>query len=571
MKKILCLFLAVAMMVLSLAIMSSCGAPKDDGAQIDIYLGNQVFDFDPTEYYVDSNAEQVLALLYEPLFRINNGGGLECAAASGYTVDEKERQIVITLRESYWSDGIKVKASDFVYAWVERILDPNTQNPAAALFYDIENAAAVKSGNGSIYEIGVEATANDEITITYRKGADYKQLLRNLASVATSPVRQDMVYSTPSYWSKLINTMVFNGPFKVQSIDNILGNFTLARNVGYQQNPDTVDYDNIVTPGQLVATFSIGADSVPVSYADIESKATFIMQDAPLADRAANKGSATTTDLTSVYTYVFNTEKAPFDNSDVRRALSLAIDRAAIVKAITYGVAADGFLPNISGGSTEELIGAQDLTEAKALIAGANLTANEKRITLTVNNDEESVKIAELVSLAWGELGFTVTVKAVGSILTTLADSTEIYDSEIQVLAKNAAVGQRDFDVLALDWQLYSEDAFVGLSAFANAFSGNGVDFTALQNRANIAGWNNAEYNALITEAFKSQGEERANILEKAEKLLVESAPVCPIIFNQNFVYVSSEISGITVDGLGHFIYTKIQLKNYESYLDEED
>ena len=83
MKKILCLFLAVAMMVLSLAILSSCGAPKDDGAQIDIYLGNQVFDFDPTEYYVDSNAEQVLALLYEPLFRINNGGGLECAAASG--------------------------------------------------------------------------------------------------------------------------------------------------------------------------------------------------------------------------------------------------------------------------------------------------------------------------------------------------------------------------------------------------------------------------------------------------------------------------------------------------------
>ena len=563
MKRILCLFIAVAMMVLSLAVLSSCSAPKDDGAEIDIYLGNQVFDFDPTEYYVDSNAEQVLALLFEPLFRINKNGGLECAAAYGYTVNEEERQIVITLRESYWSDGIKVKANDFVYAWVERILDPNTQNPAAALFYDIENAAAVKSGSGSIYEIGIEATANDEITLTYRKGADYKQILRNLASVATSPVRQDMVYSTPSYWSKLINTMVFNGPFKVQSIDNILGTFTLARNVGYQQNPDTVDYDNIVTPGKLVATFAIGSEAIPVTYADIESKTTFIMQDAPLADRQAHKDSATTTNATSVYTYVFNTDKAPFDNADVRRALSIAIDRAAIVNAITYGVAADGFLPDICGGSTEALIGAQDLIEAKALIAGANLTANEKKITLTVNNDEQSVKIAEL--------GFTVTVKAVGSIATKLADGTEIYDSEIQVLAKNAAVGKRDYDVLALDWQLYSEDAFVGLSAFANAFSGNGVDFTTLQNRVNISGWNNVEYNALITEAFKSQGEERANALAKAEKLLVESAPVCPIIFNQNFVYVSSEISGITVDGLGHFIYNKTQLKNYESYLKEED
>lgn len=571
MKRILCLFLAVAMMVLSLAALSSCSAPKDDGAEIDIYLGSQVFDFDPTDYYVDSNAESVLALLYEPLFRINNNGGLECAQASGYRVDEKERQIVITLRNSYWSDGVKVEANDFVYAWIERLLDPNNQNPAAALLYDIENAAAVKSGNGSIYEIGVEATAKDEITITYRKGADYMQLLRNLASVATSPARQDMIFSTPSYWSKLVNTMVFNGPFKVQGVDNILGTFTIARNVGYLQNPDTVDYDNIVTPGQLVAVFSIGKDAVPVTYADLESKTTFIMQDAPLADRAANKDSATTTDATSVYTYVFNTGKAPFNNSDVRRALSLAIDRAAIVNAVTYGIAANGFLPDVCGGSTEALIGAQDLSAAQALIDGANLPASQKRITLTINNDEQSVKIAELVSAAWGELGFTVEVKAVGSIVTTLADKTEIYDSEIQVIAKNAAAGKRDFDVLALDWQLYSDDAFVGLSAFANAFSGNGVDFETLENRVNIAGWNSAEYNSLITEAFKTQGEERANMLAKAEKLLVESAPVCPIIFNQNFVYVSTEISGITVDGLGHFIYTKAQQKNYESYLDKED
>ena len=571
MKRIISLFLAVLMLLLSLTALASCSAPKDDGAEIDVYLGSQVFDLDPTDYYVDSNAEQVLSLMYEPLFKINAGGNLECAAASGYRVDKEERQIVITLRESYWSDDVRVEAADFIYAWTERLLDPYTQNPAAALLYDLENAVAVKSGNGSIYEIGCAATASDEITLTYRKGADYEQLLRNLASVATAPARQDIVSATPGYWSKLVNTMVFNGPFELQSFDNLIGSFTIARNVGYHQKPETVDYDNIVTPGKLEAVFSIDGETVAVSYADIENKTTFIMADAPLADRAANKDAATVADSTSVYTYVFNTTKAPFDNENVRRALSLAIDRVAIVNAITYGKAADGFLPDYCGGSSEALIGAQNLTLAKELIDSATLTPAQKRITLTVNDDEQSIKIAELVSAAWGELGFTVTVEAIGSVVTVLADETEIYDSAIQVTAKNAAVGNRDFDVLALDWQLYTDDAFVGLSAFASAFSGNGFDFDNLSNRVNISGWNSADYNALITAAFKAEGEERARLLTEAEKELVESAPICPIIFNQSFIYVSGEVSGVTVDGTGHFVYTKAQQKNYEQYLGDDE
>ncbi len=571
MKRIISLFLALSMLVLSLAALSSCSAPKDDGPEIEIYLGSQVFDLDPTEYYVDSNAEQVLSLMYEPLFKINAGGNLECAAASGYRVDEEERQIVITLRESYWSDDVRVNASDFIYAWTERLLAPNTQNPAAALLYDLENAVAVKSGNGSIYEIGCEATAFDEITLTYRKGADYNRLLRNLASVATAPARQDIVSANTAYWSKLINTMVFNGPFELQSFDNLIGSFTIARNVGYHQNPETVDYDNVVTPGKLEATFAIDGENVPVSYADLQSKTTFIMADAPLADRAANKDAATVTDTTSVYTYVFNTTKAPFDDANVRRALSMAIDRAGIVNAITYGKAANGFLPDICGGSTEELIGAQNIAAAQELIDAAQLTSAQKKITLTIADDEQSIKIAELVSEAWGELGFEVTIETLGSIVTTLSDGTEIYDSAIQVAAKNAAVGKRDFDVLAVDWQLYTDDAFVGLSAFSSAFSGNGVDFKTLENRVNISGWNSADYNSLITAAFKAEGEERTAILAEAEKKLMESAPVCPIIFNQSFLYVSTEVSSVTADGLGHFLFTKTQLRNYEQYLKDED
>ena len=145
MKKIISLLLAVLMLGSALFALAGCKS-DDDGARISVYLGNEVFDFDPSDYYVDSNQDQLMSLLFEPLFRVNAKGKLVMAAAKDYEIDEDSRKITVTLRESYWSDDVLVKAEDFAYAWCNRILDANNPNSAAALFYDIENAAAVKSG-----------------------------------------------------------------------------------------------------------------------------------------------------------------------------------------------------------------------------------------------------------------------------------------------------------------------------------------------------------------------------------------------------------------------------------------
>ena len=158
MKRIVSMLLALTMIALLAFSLVSCGAPKDAGAEIAVYLGNQIYDFDPTDYYVDSNAEQVMRLLFEPLFNYTEKGKLECATAESYTVDEEKREIVITLRETYWSNNTRVKAADFVYAWCEKLLNANYPNTAAALLYDIENAAEAKGGLVSPSDIKVVAT-----------------------------------------------------------------------------------------------------------------------------------------------------------------------------------------------------------------------------------------------------------------------------------------------------------------------------------------------------------------------------------------------------------------------------
>ncbi len=573
MKKIVSLLLALVMMAGMVFTLASCGAPADSGAEIKIYLGNEMYDFDPTDYYEDSNAEQVMSLLFEPLFRYNANGGLECAAAQSYKVVPEERKIVIELRESYWSDGTRVRAQDFVYAWCEKLLNPNNPTPAAALLYDIENALMVKSGqSGTAADIGVSATETYQLTIKYREGGDYQQLLRNLASVATAPIAQAHVSKTPTYWTKFANTLCSNGPFMASKYSTLTHELLLTRNKGYHQDPGTLDYDNQVIPGALLGFVTASGETIETTYADIENKVVFYLLDAPVADRTANASKLTLKDDTSVYSYVFNTEKPLFANAKVRQALSLAIDRAAIVAAIASGKAADGFLPNVSGGSTEAIIASgANKAEAEAILADVDFSGiSSKSFKLSVADNEESRIIAEIVETAWEDLGFDVTIDYVEPVQTKFPGETsdapdiEILDSGIQVLLKEASFGNRDFDVVALDWQTYSNDPFVALSAFATTFSGCGYG------RTSITGWSDSQYDYLITEAYRTTGAERQNALKAAEKYLCEAAPIVPIVFNQNAAFVSSELSGIRYDGFGNAIFTYVSQRNYHNYLDEE-
>lgn len=583
MKRIISLLLVSCLLCGTMLSLASCGAPDDPGAEIAVNLGGEVFDFDPTDYYTDSNAEQIMSLLYEPLFKVNSKGELSCAGASDYSVDEKNRVITVNLRKSYWSDEIRVQASDYIYAWRDILLEPSNPNPAAALLYDIENAVATKSGD-STYSFGAVSTGAFELKITYREGADYKQLLKNLASVATSPLRQDVVSIAKTYWSKDVSTIVTNGPFAVKTFDYDVGEFTLARNLGYHQNPAAEDYDDKVKPAELVSIIATDGEHT-LTYDDIAKKTVFFMGDATLEDRAANAKRAKVADDFSAYTYVFNTEKGIFADKNVRRALSLAINRAEIIEAITFGKAATGFLPDVVaksvyGKSPMARISADhesNLSVAKSLLSAANLSDDEKAFTLTVNDDEESLAVAEIAKTAWSELGFKVTIEKVSTVKTTIIDTNLdeekiIEDSAIQTLIKEASYGNRDFDVIALDWQMYSSDALVALSAFTSHMNGNGKNLNSGEMRKNVSGWTNADFDQYVNLAFYAKtAEERKEALKNAEEILLDESPVAPLIFNQSFAFISGELKSVSFDGFGNFVFTKAEQKNYHKYLPKEE
>ena len=579
MKRIFSLLLCVALLVGMVSVLSGCDA-DDDGAYISVYLTDVVYDLDPTEYYADDNAAQLMSLLYEPLFSLTKKGKLKEAAAENYEIDKEERTIVIELRESYWSNGARVTADDFIYAWRDRILAPARANAAAPLLYDIENALEIKQGKVDINSFGAMRTGVYEITIKYREGADPEQILKNLASVATAPVYQPTVSAAPNTWSKLGGTCTTNGPFQVGSYD-VKNAFTLTRNNGYHQPSTSEDLTKFVTPNVL-ASFWADGKKVSLTYEQVQNKVLFFIGNPDLADRAENIKKATIADLPSTYSYVFNTENPLFADAKVRYALALAVDRAAILQAVTYGDIAYGYLPGVLDKEFETAVfsASANLALAQQKLAEATIAEGvEKKFTLTIAPDEVSAKIAEIVVANWAALGFEVNVvKAtpVSSQLPGSAETTEtIVDSGIQKLLKEAAAGHYNYDCLALDLQMYSSDPFVALCAFTSDMNGNGVDFTGAANvpvsRKHISGFSSTDYDALIKSAYLASGDDRQDLLRQAEEMLLKAAPIVPLLHNQNAAYISKDLDDVTYDGFGNFVFTDADLKNYQDYLPSEE
>jgi ABC-type transport system substrate-binding protein len=275
--------------------------------------------------------------------------------------------------------------------------------------------------------------------------------------------------------------------------------------------------------------------------------------------------------MMGTHTYVFNTNNSLFAKPEVRKALSMAIDRNQIVSIVTYAKAATGYVPykvfdSKSGTSFREVGGnilssTADVAGAKSLLSSAGV--NGGSFTLSVRNNEVDLAIADYVAGVWGDLGFNVTVEAV----KTTANSTD--PQNLKVDNFQLLYDSGEFDVIAIDMMMLSTDAFSALSQFAVSFSGNGVDMDSenYDLYGHVSGYANEEYNALIESAYAEKDRAaRAAILHQAEAKLLEDMPVIPVVFLQDAYLSSTELSGIESTYYGTRDFKDVQLKDYMTY-----
>lgn len=576
MKRLLSFVLAAIMVVCALA---SCSTlEKDDrGAVITMYLADEIYDFDPALAYTDAAAAKVFSLIYEGLTRLDEKGNWEKAMMDSYkelepTSEEDGYRIQINLRENKWSDGRAVQASDFVYAW-KRILEPTMACEAASLLYDIKNAREIKMGDATVDDLGVYAVETYVLEIEFAsKEVDLDAFFRNCASVALVPLRGDKVASSEK-WSKRASSMETNGPFAVRGI-TVGEELRLERSSYYYRDTESNQaLDKYVIPYRIIVNFGYGDKEKQLEH--YEAGDIFYMGELPLSARADYEKEATIQDAPVTHTYFFNTENKLFEKPEVRQALSMAIDRQALAELVVYADAATGLIPSTvfdangkgkfrdEGGALIE--SSANLSQAQSLLKQAGVTKGT--FSITVRDAEVDLAIAEYVADVWEELGFTVKVE---KLSPEKEPSTEANQSDTYKDLFQEAYAAGDFDVIAIDYQMLSSDAFSALAPFAAEFSGNGVDMESPDYDVipHITGYNSEDYSALIEEAYAagSDSDTKTEKLHEAETMLMEDMPVMPLLFFKDaYVYNDKVLSGMKDTYWGRD-FKRMKMRNYMEY-----
>ena len=327
---------------------------RNYGAQINMYLANEVYNLDPAYAHLDQSALKLCSLLFEGLTRIDEDGDVEEVLIDDwdYVHDEKIKEdktddtyiMTIELIDSAWSDGRSVHADQFVYAW-KRLLDPDFYGEGAELLYDIKGAYDRKVNMKSPDDIGL--TADKKIlTIEFAYDIDPEEFLRKCASIALVPLREDAV-TTYKDWSSASSTLISNGPFTVGSYTPGV-NMQLVRNFYYCKDitdDDYVDPTKYVNPYLINIDFNLNGKDMMKKF---DNGDLFYISELP-CDKATREKYAKQAEITNTlctHTYYFNTNKAPFNIPEVRKALSDVIDRNAIVKEVVFAYAATGIVPN---------------------------------------------------------------------------------------------------------------------------------------------------------------------------------------------------------------------------------
>ena len=524
--------------------------------------------------------------------------------------------MIITLKETAWSDGTAVSANDVVFAW-KRLLDNTSSFEAACLLYDVKNAREAKESDVSIDDVCIYALNETQVEVEFVGKIDYDQFLLNLTSPALSPLREDVLAQTvdPMDWAKKPSILVTSGPFKLKqvSFEADDAGLILERNVYYFRDNLEDKLDKSVTPYRLVIDYTKTDEQIMQAYAD---GSLFFVGDIPLSVRGTWKDEAEINDALSTHTYVLNqdavvkyynensfkslsSDKVIYDtkltegkdgdkifaDANVRLALSKAINREEIVNKVVFAKAASGLVPygvfnentkkDLFREAGEELISAQsNITEARGLLDKADVDASKYMFAISVPAyDEVHMEIAKCVQAAWTELGFHVAINAINAIDNPAADIDKTTNATVSGVKDDVftdAYYAKQFDVIAIDYCAKSATAFSVLAPFAKYYTG----FATIHGEiaTHISGYNDEEYNELIEKAFKeTDPAARATVLHDAEKALMEDMPIIPIIFNQTATLASKEISKYSVDYYGAYNFSKLKLKDYEAYVPAEN
>jgi oligopeptide transport system substrate-binding protein len=527
--------LVALLVVLALGFgLAACQEPRDTTV-LRWNIGADPLTLDPSLNGA-SDGGDVINNTFEGLTREINGI-VQPGIASSWVTSADGLTVTFTLRESHWSDGSALTASDFLYTY-KRAMDPATASEYSWIWeytnivgvLDFVYAEGEYDADALFAACGIEAVDAHTLRFTLVNPTAYFVSLMSFYHFM--PVKQasvEAVGGEDGLWAKVPALAVSNGPYKLTGYTLGTG-LTLEKNEHYW-NADDVSILKI--EGKFIDNESTAYDAYVAGELDVIPS----VPSSEMKRLIAEDDEFYVFPLLGTYYYSFNFDHANnlWDNVKLRKALSYAIDREAIVDALGGGqVPAVGFVP--PGFIDNE---GRDFTET----AGAyGMVADDGNFAAAVT----------LFAEAAAEMGTTV------AGLRTMLDGEVILYNTSEAHAMVAALVQESWkQVLGIELDLGNQEWAVFQNSrkdgnFSVARGGWLTDFMdpagmlaifTEGNAYNDPKYDNPAFDLLLTQALETTNP--ATHFEKlyaAQALFMADMPIVPVYHYSDFIYVKSYV-----------------------------
>lgn len=382
----------------------SLTAPALADGVLDRGVGSEWSSLDPQVNF-DAAAGWILADAYEGLVNFDAKGAIIPGAAEKWDMSADGKTYTFTLREGLkWSNGDPLVAQDFVNG-ILRTLNPETASEKGYYFYStvqIKGAGALANGETTDTAV-LGVTAADARTVVIEMDAPAPHMLDLMGSFQLAPLHGPSFAANGAGGFIDPAKVVSNGAYVITEV-------VPQSHVLLQKNPNYWDAANVkVEAVKYHVTEDVSTELKRYDAGEID-----ITYDIPLAQletlKAERPGEVMTFASTYLIYYSFNLSVAPFDNVDMRRALSLAIDREVLEGKIVKGGAVPtfayggGFDPAYAGPQIAEATMSQAEREALAqdLYAKAGFGPdNPLKLSIATTVAEINTRRANGIALMW--------------------------------------------------------------------------------------------------------------------------------------------------------------------------
>ena len=523
-KKMLAIFLSAALFVTAFA---GCGKKKADG--ITVQIGPNPETLDPAlNSAVDGG--NMLITLFETLLIIDQDNKVQPGQAEKYEVSPDGLTWTFTMRDGLkWSDGTDLNVKDFEYTF-KRIADTNVAAPYAETVIGMIEGYKEAIDSKNPEKLNVKAS-EDGKTLTIKLAYPCSYFDKIVAFGTMSPVQKATVEKNGDSWATKPETYVCNGPYTITE-------WTPSEKIVCKKNENYKggwDSSKIVNDK---LTFLLLEDS-SASYTAYTGGTAQLIKDVPTEEiptlKKDKKDEFNVDPILGTYYLSMNLNKAPFNNKNVRKALSLAIDRDYVANTVMQGTYTPAY--NYVGTGVDDVDPGKFLENSKAANGGktyisedykANLEEAKKAlaeagypegkgfptITYSTNDTGYHKALAEYLQQVYKDLGITMNIDIVDWSSFTPKRRAGEYE-----MARNG-------------WVMDYNDA------------SNMIELFVSSNGNNDGKYNNPAFDTAMNDSKVADKTAHFAALHEAEKIVSEDYGFIPVAYYNDFWLQSTSLKG---------------------------